>query len=142
MHGEYGNWHPTNPAKNTVPQVAKVNTNANNSICARGTYQPPEGRTCDTVTARVYNNAMTQPPATPPMGSGTVTVNYNPQAQYNYDFSGANVVPGVANGASGNEPVVKIALWAHLTATGGAAGYDQVYAYNFLGRTATATDCG
>jgi hypothetical protein len=141
----YGNWHPKYPAPpgaGGVLQIALVNTRANNSICAQGTYQPPEGRTCDTIRAHVYNDASVTPPANPPpAGSGTVDVTYD-STTTNYDFSGAKAIPGVACGPSGSESVVIIALWAHLTATGGAAGYEPPYYYKFNGQCATKTDCG
>jgi hypothetical protein len=59
----------------------------------------------------------------------------------NYDFSGANVIPGVSCGMAGSESVVIIALWCRSTKAGFPDITEQFY-YKFKGQASTRTDCG
>jgi hypothetical protein len=144
VDGRYGQWvpqYPNKPDGSGNPQVALVKTDDTSySICVRGQYTKPSGTTLLAFKAFVFNDASQMSPPDP--NTSGVAINPVLGQSYNYDFSAANAISGVACGKTNYESVVRIWLFAQIQISGGSPYWDQPYTYKFKGQCSNQTDCG
>jgi hypothetical protein len=110
--------------------VASVVGTTSGYICSVGSASDGQGNGPIEVRAVVYNTTSPNPPASPPDGAATATINGN-----NWTFS---EVDGASCSASAPYPGNSVVVWARYS--GSPTTWESTY-NTFQGRSASATDC-